>query len=88
MFVHSIDMKGTHDILTIDNFGTMFASPIVSNQLNTYTMKSIILIPFLIVAVLTGLVGLTQANTWMQFAMFGFGISMSMFMLGLIASEK
>ena len=51
-------------------------------------MKSIILIPFLIVAILTGLVGLTQANTWMQFAMFGFGISMSMFMLGLIASEK
>lgn len=51
-------------------------------------MKSLILIPFLIVAILTGLVGLTQANTWIQFAMFGFGISISMFMLGLIASEK
>jgi hypothetical protein len=86
MFVHSIDMKGTIYILTAYNFGTMFVHPL--STLKQCKMKSLILIPFLIVAILTGLVGLTQANTWMQFAMFGFGISMSMFMLGLIATEK
>ena len=51
-------------------------------------MKTTALIPFLIVAILTALIGLTQATTWMQFTMFFFGISMSLFMLGLIASEK
>jgi hypothetical protein len=40
MFVHTIDMKGTHDILTTYNFGTMFASTIASNQLDTITMRT------------------------------------------------
>ena len=79
-------MKETIYILKAYNFGTMFVHPL--STLKQRKMKTTALIPFLIVAILTGLVGLTQANTWMQFAMFGFGISMSMFMLGLIASEK
>ena len=33
-------MKGTHDILTRDKFGTMFASTLASNQLNKYTMNT------------------------------------------------
>lgn len=40
MFVHTIDMKGTHDILTRDKFGTMFVSTLASNQLNTITMRT------------------------------------------------
>lgn len=51
-------------------------------------MKSLILIPFLIVVILTALVGLTQSHTWEQFGMFTFAIAVSMFMLGLIATEK
>ena len=33
-------MKGTHDILTRDNFGTMFASTLASNQLDNITMRT------------------------------------------------
>jgi hypothetical protein len=40
LFVHSIDMNGTHDILTTDNFGTMFASTLASNNLNSITMRT------------------------------------------------
>lgn len=40
LFVHTIDMNGTHDILTTDNFGTMFASTLASNQLNNITMRT------------------------------------------------
>jgi len=40
MFVHTIDMKETHDILTRDKFGTMFVSTLASNNLNTITMRT------------------------------------------------
>lgn len=33
-------MERTHDILTRDNFGTMFASTLASNQLNNITMRT------------------------------------------------
>jgi hypothetical protein len=33
-------MKGTHNIQTTDNFGTMFASTLASNQLNNITMRT------------------------------------------------
>lgn len=58
------------------------------NNLKQYTMKSLILIPFLIVAILTALVGLAQFQTWEQFGMLTFAITISGFILGLIATEK
>lgn len=33
-------MKGTHDILTRDKFGTMFASTLASNQFNNIQMRT------------------------------------------------
>ena len=82
-------MNGTHDILTIDNFGTMFASTLASNQLNTITMRTPNTITAaLVLAILTSLVGLTQVHEWTQFAAFTFAIVISLGMLGLIATEK
>jgi len=42
----------------------------------------------LIIAILTSVVGLTQCQTWEHFGMFSFAIFMSLFMLGLVATDK
>jgi hypothetical protein len=42
----------------------------------------------LIIAILTSLIGLTQCQTWEHFGMFSFAIFVSIFMLGLVATEK
>ena len=90
MFVHSIDMNGTHDILTIDKFGTMFASTLASNQFNNIPMRTTpsIITAALALVILTSLVGLTQVHEWTQFAAFTFAIVISLGMLGLVATEK
>ena len=82
-------MNGTHDILTTDNFGTMFASTLASNQLNSITMRTPNTITAaLVLVILTSLVGLTQVHEWTQFAAFTFAIVISLGMLGLVATEK
>ena len=82
-------MKGTHNIQTTDNFGTMFASTLASNQLNNITMRTPNTITAaLVLTILTSLVGLTQVHDWTQFAAFTFAIVISLGMLGLIATEK
>lgn len=42
----------------------------------------------LITTALTALVGVVQSQTWEQFGMFTFAVTISVFMLGLIATEK
>lgn len=82
-------MKGTHDILTIDNFGTMFVSTLASNQFNNIPMRTPNTITAaLVLVILTSLVGLTQVHEWTQFAAFTFAIVISLGMLGLVATEK
>ena len=82
-------MKGTHDILTKDKFGTMFASTIASNQLDSITMRTPNTITAaLVLVIMTSLVGLTQVHEWTQFAAFTFAIVISLGMLGLVATEK
>ena len=82
-------MKGTHNILTTDKFGTMFASTLASNQLNNITMRTPNTITAaLILVILTSLVGLTQVHELTHFAAFTFAIVISLFMLGLVATEK
>ena len=51
-------------------------------------MKQLIITKALIISLLTSLVGITQVQEWSQFFMFGFGALMSLFMIGLIATEK
>lgn len=51
-------------------------------------MRQLILIKALVLSLLTSLVGITQVQDWNQFFMFGFGALMSLFMLGLVATEK
>lgn len=57
-------------------------------KFKTSTMKQLILTQALVVIFLTSLIGLTQVRDWTQFWMFAFGISMSLGMLGLLATEK
>jgi hypothetical protein len=52
------------------------------------TMRKLILTKALVLVLLTSLIGLTQVRDWTQFWMFAFGISMSLGMLGLLATEK
>jgi hypothetical protein len=42
----------------------------------------------LIITALTSILGLTQCQTWEHFGMFSFAIFVSIFMLGLVATEK
>jgi hypothetical protein len=42
----------------------------------------------LIITALTALVGVMQSQTWEQFTAFTFAVTISGFMLGLIATEK
>jgi hypothetical protein len=42
----------------------------------------------LIITGMTSLLGVTQSQTWEQFGMFTIGATISIFMLGLIATEK
>ena len=51
-------------------------------------MRKLILTKALVLVLLTSLIGLTQVRDWTQFWMFAFGISMSLGMLGLLATEK
>jgi hypothetical protein len=80
-------MKETIYILTAHNFGTMFVHPLSTLKTNKMRTSNLITTALIITA-LTALVGVTQAQTWEQFGMFTFAISVSMFMLGLIATEK
>jgi hypothetical protein len=56
--------------------------------LNLGTMKQLILTKALVLSLMTSLVGLTQVQELAQLYMFGFGALMSLFMLGLVATEK
>jgi hypothetical protein len=56
--------------------------------LNLETMKQLILTKALVLSLMTSLVGLTQVQELAQLYMFGFGALMSLFMLGLVATEK
>lgn len=47
-----------------------------------------IITALLITTAITGLVGVLQSQTWEQFGMFTFAVTISMSMLGLIATEK
>jgi len=51
-------------------------------------MKQLILTKALVLSLMTSLVGLTQVQELAQLYMFGFGALMSLFMLGLVATEK
>lgn len=64
--------------------------PHATNQFNTYTMRPTpsIITAALVLVILTSLVGLTQVHEWTQFAAFTFAIVISIFMLGLVATEK
>ena len=56
--------------------------------LNLEIMRQLILTKALVLSLLTSLVGITQVQDLNQFFMFGFGALMSLFMLGLVATEK
>jgi hypothetical protein len=61
---------------------------ILTAPLNLGTMKQLILTKALVLSLMTSLVGLTQVQELAQLYMFGFGALMSLFMLGLVATEK
>ncbi len=61
---------------------------ILTAPLNLETMKQLILTKALVLSLMTSLVGLTQVQELAQLYMFGFGALMSLFMLGLVATEK
>jgi hypothetical protein len=56
--------------------------------LNLEIMKQLILTKALVLSLMTSLVGLTQVQELAQLYMFGFGALMSLFMLGLVSTEK
>jgi hypothetical protein len=56
--------------------------------LNLEIMRQLILTKALVLSLMTSLVGLTQVQELAQLYMFGFGALMSLFMLGLVATEK
>jgi hypothetical protein len=80
-------MKETTYIQQTNNFGTLFVYPLSTLKTNKMRTSNIITTALIITA-MTALVGVTQAQTWEQFGMFTFAVSVSMFMLGLIATEK
>jgi hypothetical protein len=61
---------------------------ILTTPLNLGTMKQLILTKALVLSLMTSLVGLTQVQELAQLYMFGFGALMSLFMLGLVSTEK
>jgi hypothetical protein len=61
---------------------------ILTAPLNLETMKQLILTKALVLSLMTSLVGLTQVQELAQLYMFGFGALMSLFMLGLVSTEK